>query len=70
MENSKKALAKKEDIKRQIVWAVVATIIAAVLIVSFIVGTIHGPTYPPAIRCPDGTVLVGVVDGGWGCVPK
>lgn len=70
MENSKEALAKKEDTKRQIVWVVVAAIIATVLIVCVTVGTIHGYTHPPAIRCPDGTVLVGVVDGGWGCVPK
>lgn len=70
MENSKEAPAKKEDTKRQIVWAVVATIIATVLIVSFTVGTIHGHNHPPAIRCLDGTVLYEAVVGGWGCVPK
>ena len=70
MENSKEALAKKEDTKRKIAWAVVATIIATVLIVSFTVGTIHGYTHPSAIRCPDGTVLIGAEVGGWGCVPK
>lgn len=69
-ESSMEALAKKEDTKRQIIWAVVATVIATVLIVCVTVGTIHGHTHPPASRCLDGTVLVESVAGGWGCVPK
>lgn len=70
MENSKEVLAKKEDTKRQIIWAVVATVIVTVLIVSVTIGTIHGQTHPPASRCLEGTVLVESVAGGWGCVPK
>lgn len=70
MENSKEVRAKKEDTKRQIIWAAVATVIVTVLIVSVTIGTTHGQTHPPASRCLEGTVLVESVAGGWGCVPK